>query len=111
MSNILSDDRHNQVLVLGRLGWTLRRIEAATGVRRETAAKYLRAAAVPVRSERRRTLAKPASEVSTDSAADSKAASQVSTDVAVAEWAASLELPERPGRNPSASACEPFREL
>ena len=37
MTNILSDDKRQQVLALGRLGWTLRRIEQATGVRRETA--------------------------------------------------------------------------
>jgi hypothetical protein len=33
----LGDDKQQQVLALGRLGWPLRRIEAATGVRRETA--------------------------------------------------------------------------
>jgi hypothetical protein len=37
MTNILGDDKQQQVLALGRLGWPLRRIEAATGVRRETA--------------------------------------------------------------------------
>jgi transposase-like protein len=39
---------------LGRLGWPLRRIEAATGVRRETASAYLKAAGIPVRLPRRR---------------------------------------------------------
>ena len=42
----MSDDKKQQVLVLGRLGWTLRRIEEATGVRRETASRYLKAAGV-----------------------------------------------------------------
>jgi len=37
MSNVLSDLTQQQVLALGRLGWSLRRIEATTGVRRETA--------------------------------------------------------------------------
>ncbi len=37
MANFLSDAKKQQVIALGRLGWTLRRIEAATGVRRETA--------------------------------------------------------------------------
>jgi len=113
MSNILSDDKQHEVLVLGRLGWTLRRIEAATGVRRETAAKYLRAAAVPIRAERRRTLTKAASEVSTDPGAVSKPANEVATDSASAEWAeaAALRVPERPGRSPSASACQAYREL
>ena len=68
MTNILGDDKQQQVLALGRLGWPLRRIEAATGVRRETASAYLKAAGIPVRlPRRRRPLApKPASEVSTD---------------------------------------------
>src|SRR6266436_5731446 len=49
MTNILSDDKRKQVLALGQLGWTLRRIEQATGVRRETASVYLRAAGLAVR--------------------------------------------------------------
>jgi hypothetical protein len=44
MSNVLSDDKKQQVIALGKLGWTLRRIEQATGVRRETASNYLKAA-------------------------------------------------------------------
>jgi hypothetical protein len=35
MTNILGDDKQQQVLALGRLGWPLRRIEAATSVRRQ----------------------------------------------------------------------------
>ena len=49
MTNILSDDKRREVLALGRLGWTLRRIEQATGVRRETASVYLKAAGLAVR--------------------------------------------------------------
>jgi hypothetical protein len=37
MGNVLNEDKKQQVLALGRLGWSLRRIEQATGVRRETA--------------------------------------------------------------------------
>jgi hypothetical protein len=36
MSNVLADDKHHQIVALGRLGWSLRRIERTTGVRRET---------------------------------------------------------------------------
>lgn len=43
MSNVLSDEKKQQVLILGKLGWPLRRIEKATGVRRETAGEYLKA--------------------------------------------------------------------
>jgi len=35
MSNVLSEDKRQQVIALGRLGWPLRRIEQETGVRRE----------------------------------------------------------------------------
>jgi len=49
MANILSDTKKQQVIALGQLGWTLRRIEAATGVRRETAGAYLKAAGLAVR--------------------------------------------------------------
>jgi len=44
MSNVLDEEKQQQILALGRLGWSLRRIEAATGVRRETIGGYLRAA-------------------------------------------------------------------
>ena len=68
MTNILSDDKRQEVLALGRLGWTLRRIEQATGVRRETASAYLKAAGLAVRLPGRwgHPLANPAIEVSTD---------------------------------------------
>ena len=49
MGNVLSDDKKQQVVALGRLGWSLRRIEEATGVRRETVSGFLRAAGVAVR--------------------------------------------------------------
>jgi hypothetical protein len=41
MANVLSEEKRQQVLGLGRLGWPLRRIEEATGIRRETASRYL----------------------------------------------------------------------
>ena len=69
MSNVLSEDKKQQVIALGRLDWSLRRIEAATGVRRETAASYLRAAGIAPRPPGgwgRRAPAKPAIEVTTD---------------------------------------------
>jgi hypothetical protein len=49
MSNVLNEDKQQQVIALGRLGWSLRRIERETGVRRETAGGYLRAAGIAVR--------------------------------------------------------------
>ena len=49
MGNVLSGEKREQVLALGRLGWPLRRIEEATGVRRETAGDYLRKAGIVIR--------------------------------------------------------------
>ena len=113
----MSEEKRQQVIALGRLGWPLRRIEEATGVRRETAGSYLKAAGIAVRppgSWGRRPPAKPAKEVSTDFGAElsapaaagpgeePKPANEVSTD--------SGQVPA-PGRSPSASACEPFRDF
>ena len=103
MSNVLSNAQRQQILALGRLGWTLRRIEQATGSRRETVSAYLQAAGLAVRGPGRPATqaAKPAisGEVSPDSAAAHPATTgAVSTDA----------VP--PGRAPTASACEPFRE-
>ncbi|HYM00785.1 MAG TPA: IS21 family transposase [Blastocatellia bacterium] len=69
MSNVLRDEKKEQVIALGRLGWPLRRIEAATGVRRETVGAYLKAAGIAVRPPRgwgRKPPSKPANEVITD---------------------------------------------
>jgi transposase len=108
MANVLSAEKRQQVIALGRLGWSLRRIEEATGVRRETASAYLQAAGVPVRPPRRGSrLAKPAMTegVSTDSA-DATAAKP-----AIGEEVSTDSGPPQPGRSPAASACEPYREL
>ena len=50
MGNVLEKAKQEQVIALGRLGWSLRRIEQATGVRRETAGGYLRSAGIAVRT-------------------------------------------------------------
>src|SRR5215472_13213356 len=70
MSNVLSEDKRQQVIALGQLGWPLRRIEQETGVRRETASAYLKAAGIGVRPPGawgRRPPAKPANEMTTGS--------------------------------------------
>jgi len=128
MSNVLGDDKQQQVLALGRLGWPLRRIEEATGVRRETASGYLKAAGIEVRGRGRPSArpSKPAisSEGSTDPAASKPAMSPgVSTDSGhpkpATTVATSTDLPPEfrrsaaptPVRSPTASACEPYRSL
>ena len=107
MSNVLNDEKQQQVRALGRLGWTLSRIQEATGIRRETISGYLRAAGIPVRGRGRPSEAKPkaaiSAEVSTDLPANPAITNQgVSTDPVT---------PAPPGRAPSASTCEPYREL
>ena len=94
MVNVLDINKQQQVVALGRLGWSLRRIEQETGVRRETAGAYLRAAGVGVRGRGRpgEGTAKPA------------IGGGVSTDPTPVAW-------PPPGRAPCASACEPYRDL
>jgi len=120
MANVLSDDKKQQVLALGRLGWSLRRIQEATGVRRETASVYLKAAGIAVRPPGRwgrRAASKPAIQVTTDFCAG-KQPPHTSTDTdlhlpdpGAEEANKGVADPGRPTRSPSASACEPYREL
>ena len=133
MSNVLSEAKKQQVIALGRLGWPLRRIEQETGVRRETAGAYLKAAGIGVRPPGawgRRPPAKPANRVTTGSdvakpanpntktntenlpnKVEAKAkpanAAEVTTGFGV-ELSASEHQPPQPV--PSTSFCEPFRE-
>jgi transposase len=109
MGNVLSREKLEQVIALGRLGWSLRRIEQATGVRRETAGDYLRSAGIALRSPGgwgHRGPAKPAIRVTTDSeGAETKPAIEVTTGF----------LPGKTSSNPDAegsdSACQPYAEL
>jgi transposase len=119
MSNVLSDDKRQQVIALGRLGWSLRRIEQATGVRRETASAYIKAAGISVRRPGNwGRAAKPAIEVTTDSdpithdnSADNqpevaKPAIQVTTDSGLTSQPTKKHSPGR-----TLSSCEPYREF
>jgi hypothetical protein len=93
MANVLKTDMQEQVRALGRLGWSLRRIEQATGVHRDTVRKYLAAAGIGMRAPRRRRLAaagldagggaRPASEVTADPGPTEspKPPSEVTTDL------------------------------
>ena len=104
MSNVLSEQAKQQVIALGRLGWSLRRIQQETGVRRETASIYLKAAGMAVqprgRPGRQETSAKPAISVATDLLA--KPAISVATD-------SGTPGPCAAAMGASASLCEPFR--
>ena len=97
MSNVLSEEKKKQVIALGQLGWALRRIEKETGIRRETASCYLKAAGIEIRRSGGwgKAKAKPANEVTPDS---------------TAPGVAKPANPEPAGRL-SASNCEPYREV
>jgi transposase len=94
MGHVLDTSTQQQVVALGRLGWTLRRIERETGVRRETASDYLKAAGIPVRGRGRPGEGKGKPAISRE----------VSTDSSPVPW------PPSPTRAPQASACEPHRD-
>src|SRR5215472_9423930 len=97
MSNVLSEQEKQQVIVLGRLGWSLRRIQQETGVRRETASTYLKTAGIPVRPPGRRAAAKAAISVGS-----------VTTDSEPIGPSPPNPL-SGSDPTPSASVCEPFR--
>ena len=68
MANVLNEEKKQQVLALGRLGWPLRQIQKVTRIRRETVSAYLKAAGIAVRPPGAwgRRAPKPANEVITD---------------------------------------------
>jgi transposase len=109
MSNVLSDDKRHSVLALGRLGWSLRRIEEATGVRRETASAYLKAAGIAVRGRGGRPRVWPPKPATTRGVSPDSGRPKPATTGEVSPDSGGPERP--PGRAPSASACEPYREL
>ena len=126
----MSDEKKQQIIALGRLGWTTRRIEREIGIRRETVSAYLKEAGVELRRPRGRLLSKPASRcagVTSDSAAlkadteataspddSAKPASPTEpvTPDSKGQTAEETATPsaEQPSRNPSASVCEPYRD-
>jgi transposase len=111
VSNVLNEEQKQQVIALGRLGWSLRKIQKTTGVRRETAADYLRAAGIGVRPPGawgRSAPAKPANEVIPDPQA-AKPASRA--EVTPDSGTVSAPHPVVPQNvSASRSACEPHRE-
>src|SRR5439155_20198433 len=110
MSNVLDNDKQQQILALGRLGCSLRRIEQALAVRRETISGYLKAAGIAVHSHSRRSESKPKPKpaISED----------LSTDLRPKPAICDRRCPPtRCVRHhhrvepPSASACEPYSEI
>src|SRR6202522_4726684 len=126
MGNVLERTKQEQVIALGRLGWSLRKIEAATGVRRETAGGYLRSAGIAIRTPGgwgRKAPAKAAPSVPAGSAS-SKPANEVITGFSpsrpdedtkpanevITGFLPEMRLPEQGGKRPC-GASERYREL
>jgi transposase len=106
MGNVLDKAKQEQVIALGRLGWSLRRIEKATGVRRETAGVYLRSAGIALRTPGgwgHKPPAKAATWVTADPE-DSKPAIEVTTG-----FGSPGSPPIQDGRR-TVGACEAYRE-
>src|SRR5271166_6014487 len=109
MGNVLEKANQEQVIALGRLGWSLRQIEAATGVRRETAGAYLRSAGIGLRAPGgwgRKPPSKAATSVTTGQLGEeaAKPANEVITG-----FLPEVTLPEQSVKRPS-GASEPYRE-
>ena len=107
MGNVLEKAKQEQVIALGRLGWSLRRIEQATGVRRETAGGYLRSVGIALRTPGgwgRKAPPKPTT-LATTCLDDSKPANEVITGF-LSSWA----VPAHDGQR-TASSSEPYREM
>jgi len=136
VSNVLNEQTKQQLIALGRLGWSLRRIQKTTGVRRETVAAYLREAGICVRPPGWRGRAptpenvgvlpaKPAIEVTTDIGAELSASTESdegteppSADATAedgaeptsAKPAIAVTTDPASARRSSASVCAPFRD-
>jgi transposase len=93
VSNLLNEAKKSQVLALGHLGWSIRRIQRETGVDRGTITAHLKAAAVPVRPVGHRNPPPPANP-----------ATQVTTGF-------NPDHPPKPDPAPARSACLPYSEL
>ena len=98
----MNEEKKHQAVELGRLGWSLRQIQKAIGVRCETISVYPKAAGVAMRAPRGQIIpAKPASqsdEVSTDSGGESATLGEARPD-------------PRPGREPEVHGLVAFMEI
>jgi hypothetical protein len=88
-------------------------IWSGRSLRRETASGYLKAAGISIGPSGRwgHGPPRPAIEVITGSAPTIAVDDNSKPAIEVITGSASAETPARPGRSPTASACEPYREL
>src|SRR5580692_4921802 len=108
MGNVLEKAKQEQVIALGRLGWCLRQIEAATGVRRETAGGYLRSAGIALRAPGgwgRKPPSKAATSVTTDRFGEEAANPAIEV---ITGFLPEVTLPEQLVKRPL-GASEPYK--
>jgi transposase len=126
MGNVLEKAKQEQVIALGHLGWSLRKIEAATGVRRETAGVYLRSAGIALRKPggwgRKAPVqttssipisavgSKPANEVITGSSSSNREGKAKPANEVITGFLPEVRSPEQGGKR-SCGASEAYREL
>jgi transposase len=113
MGNVLEKVKQEQVIALGRLGWSLRRIEAATGVRRETAGGYLRLAGIALRMPGGWGHGGPAKAAIEVTTGFSGSCQGDSSKPAIGVTTGFLSIPVPPGQVVRRSSCvsEAYREL
>ena len=108
----MNEEKKQQVIALGRLGWSLRKIQKTTGVHRETAADYLRASGIGLRPPGawgRGAPAKPANEVTPDPEPP-KPASRADAVTPDSDAASGTQKLAPQVSSAGRSACEIFRE-
>lgn len=107
VSNVLNEEKQKQVIALAQLGWSLRQIEQATGIRRETAARYLRAVGIDIRKPGGWGKSpSPAIGVTTDPTRLDEPKPAIAIEAVTTDLVAATST-ESP---PNASACQPYRE-
>ena len=108
VSNVLSEEKQQQVIALGRLGWSLRRIQKETGVRRETAG------GLPEGGRRRRSGRRERGAGGHRQNRPTRCPPTLPTPTGQNRPTRCPPTPAPvplPGRSPTASACEPYLDF
>src|SRR6266550_9625101 len=106
MSNVLDNDTQQQIRALGRLGWTLSRIQEATGVRRETVQRLSES------RRHRRAESRPTERIESKTGHFRGGVHRPGKTGNYERGVSPDSVrPPPPGRAPRASACEPYREI
>jgi transposase len=110
VGNVLNEEKRKQILALGQLGWSLRQIEEATGVRRETASSYLRSAGFDVGKRGRQSKPKPKPAIDVTTGSGEPKPPKAAISAAEVTTGSDTEDPAETGATDK-SNCEPYRGL